>query len=133
MRKLIIVAIACSTFGGMIGALVTAATQSQASPSVGAIAAAVQRVQDQSADRSLTSINTRLAKTDTTLGKTNAALAGLQTAISGDLTTDLGDVVNDLGTNGALAGAAHNLGVICAGTAVASDQCDLEATPAPTP
>jgi hypothetical protein len=50
--------IAAGTFGGTIGALATAAVQSQASP--GAIAAAVQRVQDQKADNTLQSINSKL-------------------------------------------------------------------------
>ena len=58
MRKLIAVAAACSVFGGVVGSLATAATQSQASPT--AIAAAVQRVQDQSADRSLRGIKSDL-------------------------------------------------------------------------
>lgn len=58
MRKLITVALASSVFGGAIGALATAATQSQASPA--AIAAAVQRVEDIKADRTL-----REVKSDT--------------------------------------------------------------------
>ena len=51
MRKLMLAVVASATFGGTIGALATAAFQSQASPA--AIAAAVQRVQDQSAEQSL--------------------------------------------------------------------------------
>lgn len=76
----------------------------------------MQRVQDQSADRSLKSINTRLAKT-------NTAIAGLQSTMTSDLSTDLGNVVNDLGTNGALSGAAHNLSEICDGIAAEQFLC----------
>jgi hypothetical protein len=58
MRKLVVVAVACSTFGGAVGALVTATAQSQADPA--AIAAAVQKVQDQRAEGSLTAISSKL-------------------------------------------------------------------------
>jgi hypothetical protein len=54
-RTVAAIAIASGTFGGTVGALATAAVQSQASPQ--AIAAAVQRVQDSAADRSLRSIS----------------------------------------------------------------------------
>lgn len=53
-RGMIAMMLAAGTFGGVIGALATAATQSQANPQ--AIAAAVQKVSDASADRSLRSI-----------------------------------------------------------------------------
>lgn len=66
MKRLIIVALTCSVFGGTIGALATAATQSQASPR--AIAAAVQRVEDQSAERSLRQIGKSLRTTTGRLG-----------------------------------------------------------------
>lgn len=65
MRKLIAVALASSTFGGVIGALAVAATQSQASP--GAIAAAVQRVQDRSAEQALRSVNGNVARLESTV------------------------------------------------------------------
>lgn len=61
MRRLIVIVVASSTFGGAVGALATAATQSQASPA--AIAAAVQRVQDQKAERTLSQIKTELSTT----------------------------------------------------------------------
>lgn len=64
-RKLAAVAIAAGTFGGITGALATAATQSQASPQ--AIAAAVQKVQDSAADRSLSNIASTLSSIKTQL------------------------------------------------------------------
>lgn len=57
-RTIAAIALAAGTFGGTVGALATAAVQSQASPR--AIAAAVQRVQDSSADRSLSAINSEM-------------------------------------------------------------------------
>ena len=79
MRKLIVVALASATFGGMIAALATAAVQSQASPE--AIAAAVQKVEDASAERSLRDI-------DSATGRISAATATISAATSplhGDL------------------------------------------------
>ncbi len=68
MRKLIVVAVASATFGGMIAALATAAIQSQASPR--AIAAAVQKVQDTKSENELGAISSRLATIAQTLGTT---------------------------------------------------------------
>lgn len=58
-RTLILAVAASGAFGGTIGSVVTAATQSQASPS--AIAAAVQRVQDSSAEATLRRVDSDLA------------------------------------------------------------------------
>jgi hypothetical protein len=58
--------LAAGTFGGTIGALATAAVQSQASPA--AIAAAVQRVQDSRAEHTLQSIEGTLKQVSTSLG-----------------------------------------------------------------
>jgi hypothetical protein len=58
MRRLIIVILASSTFGGVIGALATAATQSQASPS--AVASAVLKVQDTKAEQDLSLLDRSL-------------------------------------------------------------------------
>jgi hypothetical protein len=77
MHKLIVVALASSAFGGVIGALATAATQSQASPQ--AIVAAAQRVSDSSADRSLTAISSQLRSLtaiDSQLQTITASLTG---------------------------------------------------------
>lgn len=59
MRRVALAVIASGVFGGVVGALATAATQSAASPR--AIAAAVQHVQDASAERSLRSIDSDLS------------------------------------------------------------------------
>lgn len=72
MRKLVVVALTSSAFGGVIGALATAATQSQASPA--AIASAVQHVQDQKAEGTLRSINGQLGAIKSNLGMLSTAL-----------------------------------------------------------
>jgi len=58
-RKMVVAIVASGVFGGMVGALATAAVQSQASPQ--AIAAAAVRVKDSAADRSLKTISSELA------------------------------------------------------------------------
>jgi hypothetical protein len=73
MRRIIAIALAAGTFGGMIGALATAAVQSDASP--GAIAAAVQRVSDSSSEQSLRGINAKLGTVGTQLATLNDSLA----------------------------------------------------------
>jgi hypothetical protein len=75
-RTIAAVALAAGTFGGTIGALATAAIQSQASPE--AIAAAVQRVSDANAEQSLHGINAKL-------GTANTELATLNTNLNADL------------------------------------------------
>jgi hypothetical protein len=57
-RTLITAVAASATLGGAVGALATAATTSQASPQ--AIATAVQRVQDQPAERYLRTVGIEL-------------------------------------------------------------------------
>ena len=79
MRKLIAVALASSVFGGTIGALATAAVQSQASPQ--AIAAAVQKIQDQAAERSLKSISSKLGGMKDGLGALHSDLQTMSTAV----------------------------------------------------
>jgi ABC-type thiamin/hydroxymethylpyrimidine transport system permease subunit len=74
-----IVALACATFGGVVGALATAAVQSQANPA--AIAAAVEKVQDKSAETSLAAINSKL----TTVSSRLASVPGLSAAIATDI------------------------------------------------
>lgn len=83
MRKLIMIAAACSVFGGTIGALVTAATQSEADPK--AIAAAMQRVQDQRSEKelgNLVGISRSIRKSDdavaTTLGRYGSTRASIR-------------------------------------------------------
>ena len=66
MRKLILVALASGTFGGAVGALATAATESQANAQ--AVAAAVQKVQDKSAESALAAI-----RRDLSFGHSSAA------------------------------------------------------------
>jgi len=65
LRTIAAVAIAAGTFGGTVGALATAAVQSQASPQ--AVAAAVQRVSDSNAEKTLRAINTKLQSEATVL------------------------------------------------------------------
>ena len=74
MRKLVIVALASGVFGGVMGALATAATQSQASPE--AIAAAVQKVQDAKTENQLVAVNAKLARlaTRSDMGKIDYTL-----------------------------------------------------------
>ncbi len=79
MRRIVIVALACASFGGVVGALATAAVQSQANPA--AIAAALQKVQDKSAETSLAAISTKL----TTVSNRLASVPGLSAAIATDL------------------------------------------------
>lgn len=79
-RKLAAVAIASGVFGGITGALATAATQSQASPQ--AIAAAVQRVQDTNAERTLATISQRLGSMSGTLSSAAQAINTQGAAIS---------------------------------------------------
>lgn len=64
--------LASSVIGGIIGAMATAATESQASPS--AIAAAVVKVQDATADRDLTAIKNEIATTNTDLFQLHGTL-----------------------------------------------------------
>ena len=64
-RTLIAVVAASATFGGVVGAALTAATESQASPA--AIAAAVQRVQDTKAEATLQTVAADLKVLDGTL------------------------------------------------------------------
>lgn len=82
--------VASGVFGGMIGALATDATQSQANPA--AIAAAVQRVQDTTADNALRSIRTELVQINTglaPLANVSAELAPL---------TDIDSKITDVDT-----------------------------------
>lgn len=81
MNKQIWLAIAASAMcGGIVGAVLTGATESQASPA--AIAAAVQRVQDTQAERSLQSAVTQLT--------------AINRSLSGNFATPLGDLEQDL-------------------------------------
>ena len=73
LRKLVPIIVASSVFGGVVGALATAATQSQATPS--AIAAAVTRVNDANANRTLSAIKADLA----TLNRNLASPVGVGT------------------------------------------------------
>jgi hypothetical protein len=86
-RTIIIVALAAGTFGGMVGALTTAATQSQASPQ--AVAAAVQRVSDtnltaavKALGSKLDSLNGQLAAEITDLGAKPAVGASIRSLLS---------------------------------------------------
>jgi hypothetical protein len=113
-RAIAAVALAAGTLGGTIGALATAAIQSQASPQ--AIAAAVQRVSDSNAEQSLRSINAKLGTVNTNL----ATLATLNTNLA-TLNTNLVALARGVGINLAggepsLAGVARNLYEICANT-----------------
>jgi hypothetical protein len=128
VRRIILVALASSTFGGAVGALATAATQSQAS--AGAIAAAVQKVQDQKADRTLATISNKLGTLDTDLNPTKGELLQLAEGLS----TQFGKVDNSLTTvnstvatltqhleypgefGGALNANAENLWALCEDT-----------------
>jgi hypothetical protein len=74
-RKLAAVALASGVFGGMTGALATAATQSSASPQ--AIAAAVQRVSDTRAHQQLAAISSKLVA----LPSLSAALSSIDTDV----------------------------------------------------
>lgn len=78
-RKLAAVAIASGVFGGTAGVLATAATQSQANPE--AIAAAVQKVQDSSADRSLRSIQSSLGSIASSLSTVAANTHSLRSDV----------------------------------------------------
>lgn len=67
-------------FGGAIGALATAATSSQASPQ--AVAATVQRVQDQAAERDLNNIKEALVSINTnTYATCYATIVGARQAL----------------------------------------------------
>ncbi len=79
MRKIVIVALACATFGAVIGSLATAAVQSQANPA--AIAAAVEKVQDKSAETSLAAISSKL----TTVSNRLSSLPYLSGTIGHDI------------------------------------------------
>jgi hypothetical protein len=68
MRMLIAAVAASATLGGAVGALATAATQSQASPA--AIAAAVQRVRDSTAEEKLATIQKAIEAVHNDLGGT---------------------------------------------------------------
>jgi hypothetical protein len=107
---IVAVALAAGTFGGTIGALATAAIQSQASPE--AIAAAIQRVSDSSAEQSLRGINAKVGTANTRLATLNSNLVGLN--------SNLVTLAHGLGVDaagGALQGVARNLSRICQGTA----------------
>lgn len=82
MHRIIAVALVSAVFGGTVGAMATAAVESQASPS--AIAAAVERVQDSAAERSL-------AAEAATLKSINQELT--QPTIDGSTTTVLGQLL----------------------------------------
>src|SRR5258708_4848882 len=87
MHRVILVVLASSAVGGVIGALATAATESQASPQ--AIAAAVQHVQDQSAERSLANVAGKLA----TIA---AGMQVLDRSFSGSIISPLYTIENQL-------------------------------------
>jgi hypothetical protein len=86
MRRIVLVALACASFGGVVGALATAAVQSQANPD--AIAAALQKVQDKSAEASLTAINAKLTTVSNRLATVSNRLTSLP-GLSGALGTDI--------------------------------------------
>lgn len=94
MRKIIMVALASSTFGGVLGAIATAATQSQASPA--AIAAAVVKVQDQKAERSLATIANRLATVTTDLRGIETNVGTLDYTLDGGPLTALRSMEQNL-------------------------------------
>jgi len=110
MRKLIAVVLASSTFGGAVGALATAASQSAASPS--AIAAAAVRVQDQKAENALAGINRRLGQVASSENAASSDLNAMRTDLGGTpnsalefLTSQLQVVCEDLGYANRVAGA----------------------------
>lgn len=94
MRKLVAVALTSSIFGGALGALATAATQSAANPS--AIAAAVQRVQDQQADTTLSQIRGKLQAANGKLGGLGTALSTSGYGLGAELLTEVKTVDTDL-------------------------------------
>jgi hypothetical protein len=94
MRRLIIVVLASSSFGGVIGALATAATQSQASPT--AIAAAVQKVQDTHADAALNEIRGKIQDANGKLGQMTSELGTNPTFLGGQLIALLNRVTSQL-------------------------------------
>lgn len=83
MRRTLVAIIAAGCFGGIIGSLATAATQSTASSS--AIAAAVQKVSDQRAEKLLVLVNSRLATVQSGLstleGTTDEGLSRINNAV----------------------------------------------------
>jgi uncharacterized phage infection (PIP) family protein YhgE len=127
-NKLIALALASATFGGAIGALATAAVQSQASPE--AIAAAVQRVSDSNAEQSLRSIDAKLTTLDTDLNPNSGEIYQLayglgtqfQKLESGQqmVNSSVGTLAQHLEYPGEFGGAlnanAENLWAICQDT-----------------
>lgn len=109
IRTLIIVALACSVFGGVIGALATAATQSQATPT--AMAAAVQRVEDQAVRRQLVTIFQRLGQTNGDLSSVAAEVKTLNRTTRSEL--GYTGVIGVIGRNAYQTCRAVN-GVLCA-------------------
>jgi hypothetical protein len=95
MRRLIIVVLASSSFGGVVGALATAATQSQASPT--AIAAAVQKVQDTHADSALNEIRGKIQDSNGKLGQMTSELGTNPSFLGGQLLSALNTMTSQLG------------------------------------
>lgn len=94
MTKLILAVVASSIFGGAVGALATAATQSQASPA--AIAAAVQRVQDQNADHTLGQIKAAITSSTKDLGELAADFGTLGPGLDGPVRAQFETMENQL-------------------------------------
>ncbi len=86
-RALVAGMLAAATFGGTVGALATAAVQSQASPE--AVAAAVQKVQDQTADRTLSTISSKLGAMKSTLSAIESHMVIVDRALSSTINSPL--------------------------------------------
>jgi hypothetical protein len=93
-RTIAAIALASGTFGGSIGALAAAAVQSQASPQ--AIAAAVQRVTDSQAERSLRTISGALRSLGSTANTLRAELQTLDRSFSGTINSPLYTIQSQL-------------------------------------
>ncbi len=102
------VALASGTFGGTVGALAASAVQSQASPA--AIASAVQKVSDTSAEQNLHSIDVELGTIVRDLDPNRGEVFQLASGLGSDFRTIHAD----------LAGVSHNVKQICINTSPSS-------------
>lgn len=103
LRKIATIAITSGTFGGVIGALATAATQSEASPT--AIIAAAVRVSDFRADRTLANIDTYVQAMNQRLGTLDTTLSGSDTSALYSIEANLEGICL---SNWEIAGASTN-------------------------